>query len=448
VNVTVTDVSELRKELVVALSAEEVAQEEKGILNEFRKHAKVPGFRPGKAPVQIIRQRYKKEFAEELGNKVVARAFQDATKEKEFQVYNVVSVSGAENVVPGEEVTIDITLDVQPSFEVPNYDGLEATLPASEVTDADVDAAVENLRRQRAEFRQVERAVAAGDYVKLSYTGTVDGTPIAEIIPDVAANKPWTALENGWEEAGTDQAKEFGVPAIIDGVVGMAVGEEKTITTDFADDFKIEELRGKSATYQVTVHEVRERVLPELNEEFLKSLNLESEEDLKARILDDLESRQEQQRRESQRQQVVEKLLEQVDFPLPESGIQSETQNVMGRIMVENMQRGVPQEEFEKNKEALHAQSANIAQRDLKLQFILFKIAEKESIEVTQEDLHRGILGMARQRQQSPDELVKEMQKDRSQVQSLQRQLLLGKTLDFVVGKAKVTESPAVQESA
>ncbi len=448
-NVTVTDVSELRKQLVVSLSAEEVVQEENSILNEFRKHAKVPGFRPGKAPANMLRQRYKKELNEELGKAVSNKAVRESIQEKELKVYDIVSITGIEEIRPGAEATIDITLDLEPTFEVPAYEGIETTVPGAEVTDEEVAEAVENLRRQRADFEEVDRPSAAGDYVKLTYSGSVEGTPVSDLIEDAAASdKPWIALENGWEEAGTDEAKEYGVPEIIDAIVGVSAGDEKSVEVSIADDFKIEALRGKTVTYTIQIHEVRERKLPELDEAFFKSINVESEEDLKDRILDNLEGRKKQQQREASREQVVEKLLGGVQFPVPEVGLERETQNVMGRIMVENLQRGVPHEEFENNKEALHAQAHGIAERDLRLQLILFKIAEKESIELTQDDLQRGIMGMAQQRRQSPEELVKELRKNRNSLQSLQRQLLLGKTLDFVVDKATVTVSAKAPESA
>jgi trigger factor len=448
VNVTVTDVSELRKDLVVALSADEVSQEETAILNEFRKHAKVPGFRPGKAPANIIRQRYGKELKKELGQKIANKAFQDAIQEKGLTVYNVVSLEGIDEVKPGAEATLDITVDLAPTFELPEYMGYETTAPGTDVEDSEIDDAITNIRRQRAAFNVVEREAAAGDYVQVTYKGSVGDQPIKEIVPDVPANKSWAEIEKGWEEAGTDEAKEFGVPEVIDALVGMKAGDEKEVSVTFAEDFKIEELRGKTATYAVSVHEVRERVLPELNEEFFKSLQVESEEDLKARLLDNLENQKKQKQRESQRQQVIDRLLEQCEFPLPESGVQAETQSVMGRIMVENLQRGVPQEEFEQNKEALHAQATPIAERDLKLQFILSKIAEKEGIEVSQEDLQRAILMTAQQRRMSPDDFVKELRKDQNQIRSMQRQILLGKSLDFVVGKAKLTVTEGGSESA
>ena len=176
-------------------------------------------------------------------------------------------------------------------------------------------------------------------------------------------------------------------PAVIDGIVGMKAADTKTVTETFADDFKIEELRGKTGEYAITVHEVRERILPALDEEFLKTLQLESVEELKGRMLDNLENQKKNKAAEAQRAQIIDQLLGAVDFPLPETAIEGETRNVMGRIMMENMQRGVAEEDFEQNKEALHAQSSQIAARDVKLRFVLSKIAQAEKITVEQEDL-------------------------------------------------------------
>lgn len=439
VNVTVTDVDELRKELVVSLSKEEVSQEETAILKEFRKHARVPGFRPGKAPDQMIRQRFKGPLKEELSKKVVSKAFQDAVKEKNLEVYTVVQMSGEENIEPGQDVTLDITVDLNPTFDIPVYEGLDTSAPATEVEDSEIDEAVENIRRQRADFSVVERAAEKSDYVKLSYKGTADGTPVSEILPDEARLKAWGEITNGWEEAGTDEAKEFGVPEVIDGILGMSAGETKEITVDFADDFKIEALHGKSVVYAIEVHEVRQRVLPELNEEFFKSQNVESLEELKSNLFDQIEQHKKQQQRERQRNQVVEQLVNAVQFPIPQGAIEQETQSVMARIMMENMQRGVEEAEFEKHKEELHTQASQIAARDVKLRFILAKIAEKEEIKVENEDMQRAIMNAAMRQRRPIDEVVQELKKDSGRIRHLQQQLLIGKTLDLVVEKAKLS---------
>jgi len=132
-----------------------------------------------------------------------------------------------------------------------------------------------------------------------------------------------------------------------------------------------------------------------------------------------------------------------VDFALPESGLEREIQQVMGRVMVQNMQRGVSEEVFEENKEALYAQSQGVASRDLKLQIILAKIAMEAEITVADEDLSRAVYGIAQQQRRSPDEIVKELQGDRNRVLQLQRQILFQKTLDFLVKEATVSETSA-----
>lgn len=447
-NVTVTDVSELRKELTVSVSASELANEEQVILKDIQKQAKVPGFRAGKAPFPMIRQRFRKALQEELGKKVMSTAYQFALEDQKLDVFTVVDASEIEEIDVSQDLAVDITVDLYPEFTLPAYKGLETTMPPSEVSDEEVDEAILRMRRERADFKPVERAAAEGDYVKLSYSGKVGEQSLSEVVPDEPANKSWIGVENGWEEAGTEDAKQYGVPAVIDGVVGLAKDESKEVEQTFADDFKIEALRGQTATYTVTVHEVRERVLPEIDEDFLKGLQLESEEELKERVLDSLERQKKQRGLEQQRRQIIDQLLAGVEFPLPESAIASETQNVMGRIMVENMQRGVPQDEFEKNKEALHDQSSQIAVRDVKLRFILARVAREESIEVTQEDLQTAIMSMAMQQRRSPEELVKELRADRNRIAQLQQQVLIGKTLDFLANAAKVEISEGGEAAA
>ncbi|MFP4281237.1 MAG: trigger factor, partial [Opitutales bacterium] len=343
-NVTVTDVSELRKELIVSFSTDELVAEEKTVVGEFAKQARIPGFRPGKAPAELIRKRFKKGVSEELGKKVAARAYEFAVKDQDLKVYNVVDISRLEEIDTTQDLAIDITVDLAPDITLPDYTNLPTQAPSTEVSDEEVDEVIERIRRERADFQEVEREAAAGDYVKLTYTGKVDDQPIADLLEDQPAHKSWGSVENGWEEAGTEEAKQFGVPAVIDALVGLKAGDTRTVEQPFAEDFKIEALRGKTGSYEVTVREVRERVLPELDEDFIKSLQVESLEDLKGRILDDLENRKKQEAAEAQRKQIIDQLLDATQFSVPASAVEQETQTVMARVMMDNMRKGVPEE--------------------------------------------------------------------------------------------------------
>lgn len=436
-NVTINDISETRKDVVVTISGDEVAQEESRILKSFIKQAKVPGFRPGKAPEARVRQLYAKQLKEELRGALMRSAYDEVVGKDDLDVHNIVEFPEPGDFLAGQEISLDLTIDVNPQFDLPEYKGIAIEAPQTEVEDSEIEETIDRIRRQRADFEVVERAAEAKDYVKLTYTGTIDGEPIAEQLKDQPRLQAWGAVKDGWEEAGTDEAKEFGVPAVIDALVGMKAGDTKTVEQTLADDFAIEDLRGKTVSYEIEVAEVRERKLPEIDEDFLKSVRAESLEDFKAQIMDELEARKKREAEDKQREQIMKFLDESLDIPLPDSAVEAETQNAMGRIISQNMQMGIAEEEFEKNKEAIFAGASQAARRDVKLQIILNRIAQAEEINIDNEDLTRAVYGMAMQQQRKPEELAKEFRKDRSRLIQLQRQILFSKTLDFLLKEAK-----------
>ncbi|MEX0322068.1 MAG: trigger factor [Puniceicoccaceae bacterium] len=439
-NVTINDTSETRKDVVVTISGDEVSQEDSRILKSFIKQAKIPGFRQGKAPEARVRNLYKKEIQEELKNALMRTAYDQVINNEDINVYTIVDFPEPTGILIGQEVNLDLTVDVTPDFDLPEYKGIETKAPSTEVEDSEIDDTIDRIRRQRADFEVVEREAAEGDYVKLSYTGTVDGEEIAELVKDQPRLQAWSAVKDGWEEAGTEEAKEFGVPAIIDGLVGMKAEDKKTVEQEIAEDFAIEDLRGKTISYEIEVSEVRERKLPEMDEDFLKSVQAETVEDFKAQIMDQLEARKKQESTESQRQQILDFLGEAVDFALPQSAVEGATQQAMARMISQNMQMGVQEEEFEKHKEEIYAGAAATAARDVKLELILTRIAKEEEITVENEELSRAVYSMALQNQQKPEDLAKELRKDQNKVIELQRQVLFAKTLDLLLNESKATE--------
>jgi trigger factor len=445
VNVTISDITETRKDVVVTISADEVSSEEKRILKDFSKNARLPGFRSGKAPESLLRQKYGTAINEELRKALMRSAYEEVLGQKDLDVFNVVEFPEPEAILAGAEISLDLTVDINPAFELPEYKGLKTEIPSIEVGDEEVDAMIETIRRQRASFEEVDRAAEAGDYVKVTYTGKVGEENASDLIGDNARFRAWGAVTDGWEEAGTEEAKEFGVPEIIEAAVGMAAGDTKTVEQLVPDTFAVESLQGKTITYELQVGEVRERKLPEIDEAFLQSVRSETLEDFKAQVLDELEGRKKQEAADAQRQQILNQLHDSVDFPLPISAIEAETQQAMARIINQNMQQGVPEEEFEKHKEQIHTAATQTAQRDVKLQIMLNRIAEKESITVENEDLSRAVYSMAMQQQKKPEELAKELRNDRGKVLHLQRQILFSKTLDLLV---KECESVTIAEAS
>ncbi len=434
-NIQSEDINETRKKITATISGEETAAAEKEILAEFAKSAKIQGFRPGKAPLNLIKGRYKKELADEMGRKLMGDVYKEAIKD--LQVMSVVSVEEAE-FKAGEEATVTFTFDMRPEFELPDYKGLPVTVPSTEASDEEFQRTKDYILNQRAEYNVAEKAAETGDYVKLDYSGTVDGQPVSELIPD---NPMYGDQTNTWEEAGSEDAP--GVRCIIDGLVGMKAGDEKDVEQTFADDFQVEALRGKTAKYHVKVHEVREKKMPEINAEFLKGFNVETEEAFEQSIKDDIKSQKEHQANGQKREQVIQALSGKIEFPLPESIVENETQHVLRDFMARNMAQGAKEEDFEERKDELFAGASKAARDRIKAQLLLSAVAEKEEIKVEQDDIQQAIMQQAMASRRKPEEIVKELQADRQRVAQFQQNVLHNKALDFLVSQATVTEGEA-----
>jgi trigger factor len=428
------DVTDTRKTLAVTLEANEVEAEEKSLLDQFSKMAKIPGFRPGKAPLSIVRQKHAKDIAGELKQRVMAKAYQDGSKEAKVELVNVIDVQESE-IVAGQDITVTFTIDVRPEFTVENFKGLELQGLSEAIEDKDIDEAIDGIRKEKAEFSPVEREAAEGDYVKFSHEGSIDGAPISEIVADkpVYAKMPQT-----WEEIGSDQGL---IPGLGDQLQGLKTGDKSDLEVEFPADFTVEELQGKKAVYSVEILEVRERKLPEMDDAFFEAQQVKTLDELKERVKGWIEGQKKQERKADLRRQVSEKLTASVDFSLPESLVEAETENSMRQVVMENMQRGVAQDQLEANKEDIHAQSRQTAESRVKLQLILSQIAEKESVEVSDQDMSQFVFSQAYQSGQKPDQFVKELKKDQNRLRMAQQSVLFDKTLEMLCDEAKVSDS-------
>jgi len=436
VNIQIQDVSPTRKSLVVSFDAKEVGIEYQAVIGEVSKQARLPGFRPGKAPAALVLKQYGKNIAEDFKQKVVGKAYRDALKESKL---NVIQVTGVEEgtIAPDQAATITITVDIQPSFELPDLAGIPVTVVSGAVADTEVDAAVEALRGERADFKVAERASAKGDYVKLSYEGTVAGQAILEIAPE---KQIYGKVPQTWEEV--EGENDGLIPGLGKQLGGVSVGEKKTIEIVFPAEFAgAPDLAGKTASYAVEILEIRERVLPELNEEFFKANQVDDLAGLQSKVRNNLVARKDHENRTGKRRQVVDALLAKIVFPAPESLIEQETQSVLRRFMEENMRRGVPQEQFEKDKTQLIAGARAAAENRVRTQMILARIAEQEKLQVDASDIDAFLYRESSQSGVRPEKLVKDLTNDRDRLRAVQQSIVFDKALDLVVSKATVSEA-------
>jgi trigger factor len=434
VNIELKDLSETRKSLVVTLDKGEVDAEHKAVVAEIAKYARLPGFRPGHAPAALVVKRFAKDILDELKGKVTGKAYRGGIEKTKLDVVNVVKVEEG-TIEPGLSAAITFTIDVQPPFELPEYVGLPVQVRPTEPADAEIDKLIESLRQERADFKVAERPAQKGDFVKMAYEGSIDGKPIAEIVPE---KQIYGKVPQTWEEVDAEQ--DGLIPGLGRQIAGLKAGDKKDVAVTFPAGFETApELGGKAAVYAVDVQEVRERVLPALDAEFFKTQQVENLEALRLRLGQDLKRNKELENRRAQRMQVREALASRIEFALPESLIAAETQEVLRRFMEENLRRGVPEAEFEKNKKELYENARRAAVARVKQQILVEKVAEAEKIEVDERDIDGAIMREALRSNQRPDKVAKELSKDRDRLRSLKAAIVFDKALDFLVSKATIT---------
>ena len=431
VKTDVQDINETRKTITVSVAAAEIASIEASLIKEFMRDAKIPGFRPGKAPENMIRMRYAKELKSELSQRVVSKAHQEGVAKSDFEIFGVVDLNEGE-IAAGSDATITFTVDVLQAFEVPAYEGLKVTNEPTEASAEEVEKMFEQLLSQRAEFNVAEKAADKGDYVRCSYEGKIGDELVADLVPETPM---YGTQKVTWEEAGAEGTP--GVQAIVDGVVGMQAGDEKEVTMEFPADFKPEALAGKTAVYSLKAEEVREKVMPAMDDAFFASMQVKDEAELRERISQNIEGQKKEKNSNAERQQITEQLLASVEFAIPESGIESETEAVLRDFMQRNMQQGASEADFEAHKEQLHEGASKAAHDRLKSRLILSKIAEKEKVQAENDDFSRMIMMQAQQSGEKPEKIVKEIQKDQSRINNMRSEILLGKTMDLILDKAE-----------
>jgi trigger factor len=426
-------VSTLRIELPPA----EVSKEWDAIANSFARFAKIPGYRPGKAPRRVIEAKFRKEIQDELTKKLVSKSYRDAIEQEQLRV---VSLTNLEDVQFGEDKSMRFraTVVTAPEFELPDYKNIPVQLPETTVTDAEIDAALERLRDQAADFVDVSgRGLEMEDFAVIDFEGSIEGKPISEIAP--RASKNLHGSKKFWLRLAPDNF----LPKFCEQIVGQKPGESRIVTMDFAADFPVKELAGKQASYEVIVREIKQKVLALLDDELAGRLVPgKTLADLRQMIRHDLEHAKQNELDRAKEAQILKYLHERIQIDLPSSLLRNEARRALGELVQGNRARGVPDEVIKEKEKELVESAGGLAAHRLKTNFILTRIAEQEKIEVRREDIDRRV----RQEAARYDISVEKMRKELDQhdgLNELAEQVLLGKTLDFL--KANVSVERAVE---
>jgi trigger factor len=325
------------------------------------------------------------------------------------------------------------TVVTAPEFELPEYKNIPVQLPEMAVSEAEIEAALERLRDQSADFTDVsDRELAMGDFSVLDFTGAIDGIPISEIVPEASKNL------HGGKKFWLHVAPGNFLPEFCEQIVGMKSGETRSAQVKFPDDFPVTPLAGKKADYAVTLNEIKDKVLPPLDDAFAAKLMPEkSLADLRHTVGHQLEHEKEHEVERAKESQIVKFLHEHISFDLPQSLLQNETRRALNELVHRNRERGVPDDILKSKEKELIEGAASLAAHRLKTNFILHRIAEREKIEMTREELDERIRVQAAHYNVSVAKMRKELE-EHDRLDGLAEEIVLGKTLDFLKANVSV----------
>lgn len=433
-NVTVENLAPCKKLVRIELDVEAVDAAFAAMEKDYQKQASLPGFRPGKAPVAMVVKKYDQEIKDEVKRKLMGDLYRKALEEKKIDVLGYPDIEEIQ-FGRGQALQFAATIETPPEFQLPEYKGLPVKREDKSVTDADVVKALDLLREQKADFKKAERALASGDIAVVNYTGTSEGKPLTDFAPTA---KGLTQQQGFWVEIKADSF----IPGFGDQLAGAKAGDKRTVNVDFPADFVNKELSGRKGVYEVEVVEVREKILPALDDAFAKLYEAESMDKLREGVRRDLENELKYKQSRDTRTQVVKELVARVNFDLPEGAVANETRNVVYNLVQENAKRGISRDVIEKEKDAIYNAATSNAKERVKLSFLMQRIAEKEDIKVSQEEVLRRVQTMAAMYQIPADKFIKDLQK-RNGIVEIYDQLAHEKVMEFLETNAKVETVPA-----
>ena len=375
----VTNVEKREKSIAavtVVVSPEEFDEAVNSVYKKNRGSIMVPGFRKGKAPRKIIEGMYGKGvFHEDAINEIAPQAYAQAVKEKELKVVASPSLEAAD---VGEDNSLTLVIDcvLYPEITLKKYKGLEAVRKGAKVEDYQIDAEIERLRQRNASLVTTENEAKYGDTVVIDYEGFVDGVP----------------FEGG---KGENHSLEIGSNSFIPGFevqcIGAKAGSDIEVNVTFPEEYHAKELAGKPAVFKVHVHEVKEKILPELDDEFAKDVSeFDTLEEYKANIRKTLEENAENSSRDEFLDKILEQITAEMEGEIPEAYIDERTQEQIEQFAQRLQQQGIGLDMYIKMfnipREEFVANMRKTAEKQLREELVLTKIADLENIRVAEED--------------------------------------------------------------
>lgn len=426
--VTVETTTGLERKLTVGVPADEIDTKVNEKLADAAKNVRINGFRPGKVPLREVKRRYGKAVREEVLGELIGAKFYEAVSQENLNPAGMPHIERTQDE-PGQEFQFTATFEVYPEITVSGVENISVTRYSAEIKDEDVDNMLEKLREQRAAFEPVERAAQEGDQVVIDFAGTIDGE---EFEGGAASNHELILGSNSM------------IPGFEKGIEGATKGEQRDVNVTFPEDYHQEDLRGKEAVFNVTVHEVKEKTLPEVNEEFIKQFNPNQTEveEFKKEVRNNMERELKSALKNKIKQQAMEGLLEQNEIEVPRALVDQEIDR-QRQQMVQQFGGGqqfdystLPAELFEEQ-----------ATRSVKLGLLLGEFINANEIRADSDKVRETIEEMA-QPYENPEEVVNYYYQSEEQLKQVESLVLEDTAIEKIVAQAQVSDEEVGYEEA
>ncbi len=388
------------------------------VLRDFQRQAKLPGFREGKAPADIIEKRYTKEVEEEVLKELVPEMYQQAVVQHSVQPVTLPTIS-AIDWQRGKKLTFQAEFERGPEFSFKNYKGIKIKKVSSEVSESDLEKGIVALLESHAELVPIvgSRPVQKGDFI------------VTDV--EVAKNGQYVPGKKGVllvaEPSKTDD--------FFDQVVGAKVDDVREISVEVSEEDKKNGLVGRKPFYKVSIRGIREKKVPALTEEFVKNFGKNSVEDFRDAMRKDLAQHKRGEAHEKMKVELFDKLLGMVSFSIPEGLVEKQKQHLIEQAKKEYERMGLSADRFESQKVEIELDAATKAKNQVKLYFILQRVSEQEGIEPDELEIEKRLQALAEQSKRPLDEVKRVFEED------LRESMREAKTIDFLLANAKLEES-------
>lgn len=411
----------LERRMTVQVPEEEIAPEVEARLKNMGRTARVHGFRPGKVPMKVLKRNYGPQVRGEVVSQVLQRTFFEAVSQEQLKPVSAPTIDKVASE-PGEGVSYTAVFEIYPDVRTPDVTTLQIVRPVGEVTDQDVDAMIEKLRRQRLTWEDVEREAVEGDQVEMDYRGTVDGEAF-----EGNENKGVTVvlgsgrLINGFEE----------------GLIGARPGEERELQLTFPEDYHATELAGKAVFFTVKINKVQEPRLPELDEAFIKDFGVEAgtEEAFRNEIRANMEREFADAQRSRTKEKVMDALIAANPVELPKTSVEEEQQRLAEQTTQNLLHQGVANADLNLTSDLFQDQ----AQRRVALGLLLGEIVKDQGLHPDPEKIRERVETIASTYEQ-PQQVVSWYYGDRQRLLEIESVVMEDQIVDWILSRAQVSE--------